>query len=140
MILLAIKNYDPVIALLRSAFLANSDLYDVVGDEIYPDYINAIDNPVYPSLTIHMDMSQTLKSKIPSSECYYYVYGWTKNGPDEASYLFNLTVDTIDLKPPAGLTMCRKVRGECPLYDTETRTHYFMSKYLIYAPKALMYT
>jgi len=137
---LPIKNYDPVIALLRSAFLANSDLYGVVSDEIYPDYINAIENPVFPNLTIHMDDSISLKNKIPSSECYYYVYGWTKNGPDEASYLFNLTVDTIDLKPPVGLTMCRKVQGRAPLYDADTRTHYFMSKFLIYVPKSLMYT
>lgn len=140
MILLAIKNYDPVIALLRSALLSNEELYAVIGDNVMPDYINAIDNPTYPIITIHMDMSQTLKSNIPSSECYYYVYGWTKNGPDEASYLFNLTVDTIDQKPPTGLTMCRKVQGRSPLYYDETRTHYFMSKYLIYVPKTLMYT
>lgn len=129
-----------MIALLRNAFMANSDLYSVVGDEIHPDYINAINNPIYPAVTIYMDTSQTLKSKIPSSKTYYYVHGWTKNGPDEASYLFNLTVDTIDQKPPAGLTMCRQVHGRSPLYDNETRTHYFMSKYLIYVPKTLMYT
>lgn len=137
---MAIKDYDPVIALLRGAFLANSDLYGIVGEEIHPDYINPADNPKLPAITIHMDDSISLKSKIPSSETYYYVYGWTKNGPDEASYLFNLTVDTIDLKPPAGLTTCRKVQGKSPLYDNETRTHYFMSKYLIYVPKTLMYT
>ena len=135
-----IKNYDPVIALLKSLLVGNPELFAVIGDNVMPDYINAIENPIFPALTIHMDMSQTLKSKIPSNECYYYVYGWTKNGPDEASYLFNLTVDTIDLKPPIGLTMCRKVQGRAPLYDADTRTHYFMSKYLIYVPKSLIYT
>lgn len=129
-----------MIALLRGAFIANSDLYSIVGDEIHPDYINVTDNPIYPAITIYMDTSLTLKSKIPSSESYYYVHGWTKNSPDEASYLFNLTVDTIDQKPPSGLTMCRKVQAACPLYDPETRTHYFMSKYLIYVPKTLIYT
>lgn len=137
---MTIKNYDPIIALLRGVFLANSDIYSIVGDEIYPDYINAIDNPKHPALTIHLDMSQSLKSKIPSEETYYYVHGWTKRGPDEASYLYNLVIDAIDLKPPTGITSCRKTQGSCPLYDNETRTHYFMAKFLIYAPKSLMYT
>ena len=133
-----VKNYDPVVAILRNALLSNPDIVALVGDNIRPDYIDAIENPTYPCITILADESQTF-SDTGFTEEPYYIHGWTDKGPDEAAYLFNLIVATLDLNPPPELLVCRKVQGKKNLYDSEIKKHYSMVKFLIYASPNLIY-
>jgi len=72
----------------------------------------------------------------------YYIHGWSKNGPDEVAYLYNLVVSTIDTAENmrsaiAELAKCRKVDGKFN-YDIETRTDYFMIQFSIIASRGLM--
>jgi hypothetical protein len=156
---LTIKSYDPIIAILRNTLLANSELvsgpaWAVTGEpDIYPDYIDSVDNPNYPSLTICKNESETLKNRSGYEEHRYYIHGWVKqstNGtasdpPNDIAYLYNLVVATLDVDPILGqqvsqFAMCRKVDGKSPLYLSDTRTTYFMTEWLIKASKSLMRT
>lgn len=153
MIIISIKQYDPIIAILRSSLLTNTELASLIGTwtddggntctAIYPAYIDSIDNPVYPAITICMDESETIKDRPVFDGTLYYIHGWSKNGPDEVAYLYNLVVNALDSSENgrssiSGLAKCRKVNGKSPLYDSDTRTHYFMSEFSIIASKGLM--
>lgn len=153
-----IKQYDPIIAILRSQLLANSELASFIGtwsingytgNAIYPAYIDSVSNPVYPAITIYREFSRTLKNRTGYEELRYYIHGWIKPedgsaAPDDAAYLHNLIIATLDTDPIFGckvpeFAMCRKVNSKCPLYDTDTRTTYFMTEWLIQANKSLIY-
>jgi hypothetical protein len=108
---------------------------------IYPQYMDSIENPVYPAITIYEESSRTLKNRTGYEEKRYYIHGWSKN--NDASYMRNLVVATLDVDSILGnkvyeLAMCRKVDGRCPLYDSQIKTHYFMTEWLIHARKSLM--
>lgn len=149
-----VKNYDSIIAILRNQLLANTELVSFIGQwsnngysgtAIYPTYIDAVQNPVYPALTICMDETRTLKNHTGYCQYYYYIHGWIKpndstyeGAPDDAAYLYNLVVQTLDLQPIPGLALCRKLNGKCPLYERATRTVYFMTEWLIYASNTLL--
>jgi hypothetical protein len=155
---LTIKAYDPIITILRSTLLANNELvsgpsWTVANTpDIYPDYIDSVNNPSYPSLTICKNGSETLKNRSGYEEHRYYIHGWVKQAtdgrttdpPNDIAYLYNLVVATLDVDPILGqripqFAMCRKIDGRCPLYDeVDTRTTYFMTEWLIKASKSLM--
>lgn len=157
---MAIVHYDPYIAILRSRLLTNSELASFVGvwsdysseirgPAIYPTYLDMVQNPVFPAITICREHGQTLKNRTGYGSLRYYIHGWIKTAdgsaaPDDAGYLLNLVEDTLDVDPTFGnqiqeFAMCRKVDSRCPLYDQETRTTYFMSEWLIKARKSLVY-
>lgn len=157
MIYISLKTYDPIIAILRSHLLANSELasfigtwsdIDYTGQAVYPSYINMVSNPVFPALTICQEFSETHKNRTGYGENRYYIHGWIKPtdgsaAPDEAAYLYNLVVDTLDVDPTFGnripeFAMCRKINGKLPLYEDETRTTYFMTEWLIKAKKSIV--
>jgi hypothetical protein len=155
-ITIAIKRYDPIIAILRSHLLANTELASFIGEwsidgvtgpAIYPEYIDSVVNPVFPAITICQEYNQTLKNRTGYEQNRYYIHGWVKPGqnpaPDDAAYLHNLVVSILDVDPVKGkqvpeFALCRKVDGRCPLYDKETRTTFFMTEWLIYASKSLI--
>lgn len=156
---MTIKAYDPIIDILRSTLLANSELvsgpaWTVVGSpDIYPDYIDSVDNPNYPSLTICKDETKTLPNKTGYQYHLYYIHGWIKQAtdgrasdpPNDVAYLYNLVVDTLDVHPIFGqrvpqFAMCRLFDAKSPRYENGTKTTYFMSEWLIKASKSLMYT
>lgn len=154
-----IKNYDPIIAILRSTLLANIDLttwqyWTTSGKpDIYPAHISFYTNPNYPALTICCEDGQTLKNRSGYQELTYYIHGWFKpsttnitdiSAPSKAANLLNIVVDTLDVHPIFGqripqFAMCRLVDSRCPVYDEQTRTTFFMSQWLIKANKNLMY-
>ncbi|MBU2701179.1 hypothetical protein Ga0466249_002293 [Sporomusaceae bacterium BoRhaA] len=143
-----VKDYDPIIAILRSQLLTNTELASFIGTwtdadtgisskAIYPSYLNSVANPVYPAITICSNSSGALKGGIPFDKDRYYIHGWSKNS--DVAYLLNMIVDTLRTAPK-GLVTCRKLPGtKCPLYDSDTQTHYFMSEWLIYANQNLIY-
>lgn len=153
-----IKQYDPIIAILRSQLLTNTELASFIGTwssngytghAVYPQYINSVQNPVFPALTICQEYNLTLKNRTGYEQSRYYIHGWVKPGqdpaPDDAAYLHNLVVSILDVNPLTGFqvpefAVCRKLDGRCPLYDKETRTTYFMTEWLIYASKSLINT
>jgi len=148
---MAIKPYDPIIAILRNHLLANAELVNFIGQSIHPTYINSVANPMYPAITICQEFNRTLKNRTGYEENRYYIHGWIKSddstgaSPDDVAYMHNLVVATLDVHPILGnrvpeFAMCRKVYGKCPLYEKETRTTYFMTEWLIQASKSLMYT
>lgn len=161
MIGLPIKQYDPIIAIIRIHLLANTELASFIavwtdqttgatGQAIYPAYLDPAENPVFPALTICQDFNQTLKNRTGYEENRYYIHGWIKpddgstGSPDDAAYLHNMVVATLDVDPIFGqkvpeFAMCRKVGGKCPLYEPDTRTTYFMTEWLIKASKSLVY-
>jgi len=147
-----IKQYDPIIAILRSKLLANVELASFIGQEIYPAYIDSVDNPIYPAITICQESNRTLKNRTGYEENRYYIHGWIKPKDDgnisdpssDAAYLHNMIVSILDVDPILGnrvpeFAMCRKVNGKYPLYEKDTRTTYFMTEWLIQASKSLMY-
>lgn len=147
---MAIKIYDPIIAVLYAKLVANTDLLAVLGEwasdcpSIYPQYIDSVTNPVLPALTICRNRGSTLPNKTGYAKNRYYIHGWSKSGPDEVAYMLNLVTDILDVHPIYGervadFANCRKVDESCPLYDKDTQTHYFMSEWLIQAKKSLMY-
>lgn len=145
-----IKQYDPIIAILYAKLSGNAELKGVLGEwatgcpAIYPQYIDAVTNPVYPSITICRNRGSTLPNRTGYAKQRYYIHGWSKAGPDEVAYMLNLVTDILDIHPIYGeripeLASCRKADDSCPLYDKETQTYYFMSDWLIQSKKALMY-
>lgn len=152
MIDIPIKQYDPIIAILRSHLLVNADIANFIGKwqddggnectAIYPAYMDSVENPVFPAITICMEHSKTLKG-MPFDGDIYYIHGWSKVSPDEAAYLYNLVVSTLDAdednicKVPEFIE-CIKTNGKNPLYDSETQTHYFMTEFAITASKDLI--
>jgi len=149
---MAIVAYDPIIAVLRTYLLANDTLTSLLGTftdsnsntcyAVYPGYLNTIVNPVFPCITITMDTSETVPDRTVFDSNTYYVHGWSKNGPDELAYLYNLVVSTLDADETtkssiAELAKCRKVDGKFN-YDIETRTDYFMTQFSIIASRGLM--
>ncbi|MDF2563680.1 MAG: hypothetical protein K0Q53_75 [Massilibacillus sp.] len=155
MINIPIKAYDPIIEILRNHLLSNSELASFVtytdsdgnpDQAIYPSYMDEVENPVYPSITICMDNGKTLKNRTGYEEKWYYIHGWSKNSPDEVAYLKNLVIDILDYDPIRGnkvpeFAMIRNVSPtKCPLYDGTVRTHYMITSWLIHAKKSLINT
>jgi hypothetical protein len=82
--LATIKDYDPIIAILRSQLLANSDLASFIGTwenngfsgkSIYPAYIDTVQNPVYPAITIYKEDDRSRKDDSGFAENLYYIHG-----------------------------------------------------------------
>lgn len=144
-----VKDYDPIIAILRSQLLANSDLTSFVGTwenngisgkSIYPAYIDTIQSPVFPAITIYKEDDRSRKDDSGFAQNLYYIHGWVNTSPSDAAYLYNMVVDSLDLKAIDGLVSIKKVHGRCPLYESVVQAHYFMTEWLIWANQSLMYS
>jgi hypothetical protein len=155
-----IKNYDPVIAIIRSKLLANSGLTSWSGwtntgsPDIYPAYISFISNGNYPALTVCREEGETFKNRTGYQGLRYYIHGWFKQSEDsttadsavdDAAFMLNTVVDILDVHPILGqqvpqFAMCRLVNSKCPVYDDVTRTTFFMTEWLIKANKNLIYS
>lgn len=155
---MAIKQYDPIIAVIRAHLLSNSELtawerWTTAGEpDIYPGYISFVDGGNYPAITITRDYGMVLRNRTGHSEFHYYIHGWFKPSTDEtatspvsdAAYLMNLVVESLSDSPVFGkkvteFDMCRLFDSRCPCYDKETRTTFFMTDWRIKASNNLMY-
>ncbi|WP_196607430.1 hypothetical protein [Pectinatus frisingensis] len=152
------KQYDVITAILRSYLINDSNIlawdgWTTAGQpDIYPAYITYYDNPNYPAITICRDYGLTDKQRTGYQELRYYVHGWFKPqsaddtrafNTNDCAALYNMVVNALDVSPIFGykikeFAMCRMIDSQLPLYESDTRTTYFMTQWLIKANKNLM--
>lgn len=152
-----IKQYDPIVAILRSHLLANKEIAEwehwTDGEPlIYPRYLDFPDNATYPCITIYRDYGIRKKNRTGHEEAHYFIHGWFKQSDnddgsdivDDVAYLMNLIIETLNESPLLGkqvkeLDMCRCVDSRCPCYEAQTRTYFFMTDWRIIFNSSLLY-
>lgn len=153
-----IKDYEAVTAIIRSALLSDErlvawDRWTGGAPSIYPAYLDFTVNGTFPCITIHRDYGRTLKNRTGYQDLYYYIHGWFKSPSDTTSdynpvsdciYLAQLIIDILDVTPDKPrqipqFAMCRLVDSVFPIYEKDTRTTYFMTRWLIKANKSIAY-
>lgn len=138
-----IKQYDPITAAIRSKLIGDTRM---TVSNIYPVYLSFIENATYPCLTICRDYGMTVKNRTGYQTVYYYIHGWFRpsttaaNAPvSQAAALMNLTIDILDIDKVSDFASIRLIDSVCPLYEKDTRTTYFMTRYKIVVSKNIMY-
>jgi hypothetical protein len=151
-----IAAYDTVIKALRDTLLSNEAFCSLPTwtnagiPDVYPAFIDSMENPHYPSVTIYRDVGSTLAYHNNAQQAYYYIHGWIKPdatgaysiAPSSAiSQIMNLVIDALDLNPNISpyFAMCRLIDSKSPDYDETTRTTYFMTKWKIKYDKKILY-
>jgi hypothetical protein len=122
---------DLVKADIIASLSANADLIVLIANSraIYPNHLSAVENPVYPCITISTNSLETMITRL-SDEGVYQLDVWSKSSNDELWEIYNLVKQTINLKPLSnGVFLMRQISVNDDLFENDTHTFHLASKY-----------